>query len=96
MKKHIVSTAAAMAVTALMAFQPMTAFAAVSNCPGNSGCYSSGCYSNSCAASVCQSLGCKTDGCRQSKASCRTNLPVKGCSSPRLVSCKITNLGCQR
>ena len=50
MKKHIVSTAAAMAVTALMAFQPMTAFAAVSNCPGNSGCYSSGCYSNSCAA----------------------------------------------
>ena len=51
MKKQIITTAAAMAVTALMAFQPMTAFAATGNC-GN------GSYHNGCSTQVCQSYGC--------------------------------------
>ena len=49
MKKQIITTAAAMAVTALMAFQPMTAFAATGNC-GN------GSYHNGCSTQVCRAM----------------------------------------
>ena len=96
MKRHIATTAAAMAVTALMAFQPMTAVAAVGTCSKKHGCYSTGCYSNGCVISACQSFGCKANDCRQNKTACRKNLSVKNCSSPKLVSYKISNLGCQR
>lgn len=65
MKKHIVTTAAAMAVTALMAFQPMTAFAATGNC-GN------GSYNNGCSIQVCQNYGCNTRNCGQNGSSCNT------------------------
>lgn len=51
MKKQIVTTAAAMAVTALMAFQPMIAFAATANC-GNGTC------NTGCSIRVCQNSGC--------------------------------------
>ena len=66
MKKQIVTTAAAMAVTALMAFQPMTAFAATGNC-GN------GSYNNGCSTQTCQSYGCNTRSCSQNNTACGKN-----------------------
>ena len=66
MKKQIATTAAAMAVTALMAFQPMTAFAATGNC-GN------GSYNTGCSTQVCQSYGCNTRNCGQNSAACGKN-----------------------
>lgn len=88
MKKQIVTTAAAMAVTALMAFQPMTAFAATGNCfTGNSGCQTQ----------VCQSYGCsnqKDKNCNISKGCQVTRCKTRSCSSPKVISYKIGSLGC--
>ena len=108
MKKQIVTTAAAMAVTALMAFQPMTAFAATGNC-GN------GSYNNGCGIQVCQSYGCNTRNCGQNNvaygkngSSCNTgynsglagisrkNLSGKACSSPQMISYVLGSSSCRR
>ena len=69
MRKHITATAAAMAATALMAFQPMTAFAATGNC-GN------GSYNTGCSVQVCQSYGCSTGSNRSDSSSCGQNKNV--------------------
>lgn len=101
MKKQIVTTAAAMAVTALMAFQPMTAFAATGNC-GN------GSYNKGCSTQVCQSYGCNTRNCGLNGNSCNTgcnsgltgisrrNLSGKNCSSPQMISYVMGNASCRR
>ena len=66
MRKQITATAAAMAVTALMAFQPMTAFAATGNC-GN------GSYNTGCSVQVCQSYGCSTGSTCSGSSFCGQN-----------------------
>ena len=66
MKKQIATTAAAMAVTALLAFQPMTAFAATANC-GN------GANNRGCTIQVCQSYGGNTGNCSQNNNACGKN-----------------------
>ena len=111
MKKQIVTTAAAMAVTALMAFQPMTAFAATGSC-------SSGTYNTGCSIQVCQNSGsqkgtlCGQNGrvCGQNSAACSTrnsvsesllngnkkNLSGKNCGNPQMISYVIGKSGCRR
>ena len=96
MKKHIVSTAAAMAVTALMAFQPVTAFAATGNC-GNAA------YYNGCKIQVCQSYGCDSGNCGQNDfctsvpaAIGKKKLSAKNCTSPQKITYVIGNSGCRR
>ncbi len=66
MRKQIVTTAAAMAVTALMAFQPMTAFAATGNC-------GTGTYNTGCSTQVCQSYGCSKGNNSLGNAACAQN-----------------------
>lgn len=108
MKKQIATTAAAMALTALMAFQPMTAFAATANC-GN------GVKSRGCTIQVCQSYGCNTGNCSQNSAACRKdgnacntagnratsgisrkNLSAKNCSGPQMISYVMGSSSCRR
>lgn len=94
MKKQIVTTAAAMAVTALMAFQPMTAFAATGNCGDGS-------YYNGCSITVCQSYGCNTrncsTGCNSALAGIsRKSLSGKNCSSPQMISYVMGSSACRR
>ena len=94
MKKQIITTAAAMAVTALLAFQPMTAFAATANC-GN------GANNRGCTIQVCQSYGCDTSNCGTGYNSCltgisRKNLSGKTCSSPQMISYVMGSSACRR
>ena len=94
MKKQIITTAAAMAVTALMAFQPMTAFAATGNC-GN------GSYHNGCSTQVCQSYGCDTRNCGTGYNSGLTGISRKNlfggtCSSPQVISYVMRSASCRR
>ena len=58
MKKQIITTAAAMAVTALMAFQPMTAFAATGNC-GRKNLSGGICSSSQVISYVMRSASCR-------------------------------------
>ena len=89
MKKQIATTAAAMAVTALMAFQPMTAFAATANCEN-------GANSRGCTIQVCQSYGCNTAGNRVTSGISRKNLSGKNCSSQQMISYVMGNSFCRR
>ena len=94
MKKQIITTAAAMAVTALMAFQPMTAFAATGNC-GN------GSYHNGCSTQVCQNYGCDTSNCGTGYNSCLTGISRKNlsggiCSSSQVISYAMRSASCRR
>lgn len=108
MKKQIATTAAAMAVTALLAFQPMTAFAATANC-GN------GANNRGCTIQVCKSYGGNTGNCSQNNNACgkngnacnpagnrvtagisRKNLSGKTCSSPQMISYVMGSSACRR
>lgn len=91
MRKHIATTAAAMAVTTLMAFQPMTAFAAVGNCGNGSGTYNTG-----CSIQVCQSSGCNTGNGISGKSACAQNgsscSSARGCGTGSLLNANRKNL----